>query len=77
MAKKAESNTDAVSASSTIKTEPFVKSRKRTSLDEFAITHRLRPEMKAGFKVWLKGELHHFDDEWETLFKNYTNRQLK
>lgn len=76
MAKKVEPNTDVDTASSTIKNEPFVKSRKRTSLDEFAIIHNLRPEMKAGFKVWLKGKLFHFDDEWETLFKNYTNRQL-
>lgn len=77
MAKKAESTTDVAKASSTAKTQLFVKSRKRTSLKEFAITHGLRPEMKAGFKMWLKGELHHFNDEWETLFKNYTNRQLK
>lgn len=54
--------------------KPFSKSRKRTSLDEFAITHGLRPEVKAGFKAWLQGQYFHFDDEWQDLFKKYTNR---
>lgn len=54
----------------------FTKSRRRTSLEEFALVKNLRPEVKAGFKAWLKEQYFHFDEEWETLFENYTNRQL-
>lgn len=50
------------------------KSRKRTSIDEFAIRNNLRPEVKAGFKAWLKGEYYHFDNEWQKLFEEYSNR---
>lgn len=56
--------------------KPFVKSRRRTSLDEFAVVNQLRPEVKAGFKAWLKGQYFHFDEEWKTLFENYQNRKL-
>lgn len=52
------------------------KSRKRTSLEEFSVVNNLRPEVKAGFKAWLKGEYFHFDPEWEELFEEYKNRQL-
>lgn len=54
------------------------KSRRRTSLDEFAIVNELRPEYKAGFAAWLRehGGNFHFDDEWNELYKQYTNRQL-
>lgn len=52
----------------------IVKSRKRVSLDEFAIVNGLRPEIKAGFKVWLKGQYFHFEDEWKKLFEDYNNR---
>lgn len=50
------------------------KSRKRTSLDEFAITNSIRPEVKAGFKAWLKGQYFHFDEEWKELFDKYNRR---
>lgn len=53
------------------------KSRKRISLNEFAIVNELRPEVKAGFKIWLKGDYFHFEEEWNKLFKEYTNRKLK
>lgn len=53
---------------------PFEKSRKRTSLEEFAKVNKLRSEIKAGFKVWLKGQYYHFDDEWKRLFEEYKNR---
>lgn len=52
------------------------KSRRRTSLDEFAVVNNLRAEVKAGFKVWLEGNLFHFDDEWMQLFEDYQNRTL-
>lgn len=55
---------------------PVSKSRRRTSLEEFSVVKNLRPEVKAGFKAWLKGEYFHFDPEWEDLFKKYKNRQL-
>lgn len=58
-------------------TSDFVKSRRRTSLEEFALTQNIRPEIQAGFKAWLKGDNFHFDEEWDTLFESYTNRQLK
>lgn len=54
--------------------EPFKKSRKRVSLDEFACVNNLRPEIKAGFKAWLNGEYYHFDEEWNKLFEQYSNR---
>ena len=31
-------------------------------------------EVKAGFKAWLKGQYFHFDEEWKTLFEQYSNR---
>lgn len=52
----------------------FSKSRKRTSLDEFAIANNIRPEVKAGFKAWLNGQYFHFDEEWKKLFEQYENR---
>lgn len=57
-------------------TKPIVKSRKRTSLDEFAHRARIRPEIKAGFKAWLRGKYFAFDDEWEQLLNNYGNRKI-
>lgn len=65
---------DKTQATASAKRKPFVKSRKKTSLDEFAIVNNLRPEVKAGFKVWLDGKLYHFDDEWKKLFSEYMNR---
>ena len=64
---------DAGNTTDTIKNS-IVKSRKRVSLDEFAIVNGLRPEIKAGFKVWLKGQYFHFEDEWKKLFEDYNNR---
>ena len=58
------------------KTNGFIKSRQRTSFKEFVIRKKLRPEVRAGFKVWLKGQLHHFDDEWEHKFNEYVNRKI-
>lgn len=60
----------------TIASEPktYTRSRKRTSLQEFAFVNNLRPEILAGFKAWLNGELFHFDDEWKELFNKYQNR---
>jgi len=55
-------------------TETFQKSRKRTSLDEFAAVNNLRPEVKAGFRAWLKGQYFHFEEEWKTLFEQYSDR---
>lgn len=54
----------------------FVKSRKRTSFEEFCIVNHIRPEMKAGFSIWLKGKFFHFDDEWKILYNKYLNRKL-
>lgn len=49
--------------------------RKRlTPLNEFAVVNNLRPEIKAGFKYWLKGKYYHFDEEWKELFKIYNER---
>ena len=56
-------------------TNGVVKSRKKTSLKEFALNKHLRPEIKAGFRVWLKGDEFHFDDEWEKLFYEYNHRR--
>ena len=60
----------------TSSTKNFVKSRKRTSFKEFVIKKRLRPEVIAGFKVWLKGQFHFFDNEWEEKFHEYTHRKI-
>lgn len=57
-------------------TTPIRKSRRKTSLEEFALTKNLRIEFVAGFKAWLKGQYFHFDEEWEELLKKYKNRQL-
>lgn len=57
-------------------TTPIRKSRRKTSIEEFALTKNLRPEYVAGFKAWLKGQYFHFDEEWEELYENYKNRQL-
>lgn len=53
------------------------KSRRRTSLDEFAITKGLRPEVKAGLKTYLKGETFHFDEDWDKIYNEYRNRKLQ
>ena len=76
MATKKDTETTAEKAVKPKNKQVFQKSRKRTSLDEFAITHNLRSEVKAGFKAWLHGELFHFDAEWESLFDKYNNRTL-
>ena len=60
----------------TPKTSPIVKSRKRTSLDEFAHRVHLRPEIRAGFRAWLNGRYFAFDNEWEQLYTDYTNRKI-
>lgn len=52
----------------------FSKSRRKTSLEEFSLVNNLRPEVKAGFRAWLKGQYFHFDDEWNELYKKYKNR---
>lgn len=52
------------------------KSRRRVSLDEYAIVNEMRPEVKAGFNAWLKGDIFHFDEEWDELFAAYKNRKL-
>lgn len=57
-------------------TSPIVKSRKRTSLEEFAHRKHIRPEIKAGFKAWLRGQNFAFDNEWEQLFIDYNNRKI-
>lgn len=57
-----------------IKPRTISKSRKRTSLDEFAAVNNLRPEIKAGFKVWLQGQVFHFENEWRELYEKYMNR---
>ena len=56
--------------------EPVGKSRKRTSFEEFCVVNRIRPEIKAGFRIWLKGNYFHFDDEWARLYTQYKNRKL-
>ena len=62
-------------ASSRKSRKPAVaKSRKRTSLHEFAFVNNLRPEVAAGFRAWLAGEEYHFDDEWADLYKEYMSR---
>lgn len=53
---------------------PFVKSRRRTSLSEFATVNNLRPEVQAGFSAWLKGDIFHFDEDWTELYEKYENR---
>lgn len=74
-------DTDSVSKETTNETTPVkdtvVKSRRKTSLSEFAMIKNLRPEVIAGFKVWLNGELFHFDAEWDELLEKYQNRTLK
>ena len=61
---------------SPVKTKVIVKSRKRTSLDEFSHRKQLRPEVKAGFKIWLDGKNFAFDNEWEQLYDSYVNRKI-
>lgn len=73
--KKQSANKPVVTTSDTTKTT-IVKSRKRTSLEEFSRKVRLRPEIKAGFKAWLNGRYFAFDDEWEQLFNDYRNRKI-
>lgn len=68
-------------AVSEVKTPPkkVKKSRRRVSLEEFSVVNNLRPEVKAGFKAWLKiskNGIFHFDEEWEKLYKEYQNRTL-
>lgn len=59
-----------------VKTNSIVKSRKRTSLDEFAHRTRMRPEIKAGFRAWMRGQHFAFDNEWQQLFNEYNNRKI-
>ena len=58
------------------RTTGFSKSRQRTSFKEFVIRKKLRPEVRAGFKVWLKGQMHFFDNEWEQKFNEYIHRKI-
>ena len=69
-----KSATTAVAPKKTNAKAKFRKSRKRTSLNEFAIVNDIRPEVIAGFRIWLKGDDFHFDDEWDVLFQEYMNR---
>lgn len=55
---------------------PIVKSRKRASLKEFATKVHMRREQLAGFRAWLRTDQFHFDDEWQRLFQEYTNRKI-
>lgn len=58
-------------------TEVFEKSRQRTSFVEFMLMKNVREEVQAGFKIWLKYNdkgYFHFDNEWEELFKEYSER---
>ena len=59
------------------KTNGIVKSRARTSFKEFALKKDLRPEVQAGFKAWLRGDMFFFDNEWEQKFNEYFNRKLE
>ena len=52
------------------------KSQQKTSFEEFCIVNRIRPEVRAGFKVWLKGKFHHFDEDWARIFYQYLTRKL-
>lgn len=61
----------------TLEKETIIKSRKKMSFNEFCVIKNLRVEVKAGFEVWLKGEYFHFEDEWNRLFEDYTNRPIK
>lgn len=54
----------------------MAKSRRLTSLDEFALDQRLRPEELAGFRAWLAGKRCASDSEWEDLHAQYRNREL-
>lgn len=56
--------------------KPIVKSRKKTSLAEFALRKNMRREVLAGFKVWLHGDKFFFDDEWNRKFQEYINRKI-
>ena len=58
-------------------TNNFIKSRRRTSFKEFTLIKELRPEVKAGFRAWLKGTMFLFDDEWERKYDEYCNRKLE
>ena len=60
---------------SNLMTNGVVKSRKKTSLTEFALVKKLRPEILAGFKVWLGDKRFCFDEEWDDLFNKYVNRR--
>lgn len=68
--------TDSKTKETPIKETPK-KSRRKMSLEEFSVINNLRPEVKAGFKVWLNGEYFHFEKEWEELFDKYMNRTIK
>ena len=52
------------------------KSARRMPLQEFVGSRSLRPEVAAGFRAWLNGDLHHSEEDWEALFEEYTNRTL-
>ena len=56
--------------------KPIVKSRKRASLKEFATKTRMRREVLAGFRAWLRTDQFHFDDEWQELLTQYNNRKI-
>lgn len=60
-----------------IKANKPIKSRRRTSFKEFTLKKELRPEVIAGFRVWLKGTMFLFDDEWEQKYNEYCNRKLE
>lgn len=61
---------------STLNADGNIKSRKRTSFKEFVLRKQLRPEVRAGFKVWLRGDMFHFDNEWDQIYHEYCNRKL-
>lgn len=52
------------------------KSRRLTTLAEFAADKHLRPEEQAGFRAWLHGTKCASDDEWEDLLTRYRTRSL-
>lgn len=54
----------------------MTKSRRLTTLMEFAADKRMRPEHLAGFRAWLRGKKCASDDEWEDLLQEYRSRVI-
>lgn len=76
-----EKNTTAETASKAEDTQiaegTHVRSRKRTSLKEYALTHQIRQAHVAGMTVWLLRNnlgMYHFNKEWDALYEQYLSR---